>query len=455
MANVIRLLALALSVALPAAAEEPGTAPPPARPQGGLTLADCVARAVAGSGRVSEAKGKLAEWQARLEEARSVWYPKLSGTAVAAPTFAVKGSVLDPDTQPDYTHWGPYLRIDALLVQPVYTFGRADAGEKAAGARVEVERNQVEVVKRAVAIEVARYYYLHLYAKGVQPTLESIRKTIDEAQAKAQSMFDAHSGGITSVDLMKLKVGATELEKFRVQAEIGAGLALVALKHTMGMAAEEPLALIADGLPADDGAEPAPLEDLVKLALDRRPETAQLRHGKKAAEELERMEGKGDLPVLALVGQLTAAWSPVRADATNPYVYDPYNEKTAGVGLAIKFDLDPWRTHARADGARGVEAQVDGLTRYAATGIPAEVHQARDEVLQARRLVALSQESSSAARRWMIFATNAYGTGTGETRDVLEGVNAYAQARKGYFDALLALHVARANLDLATGAPLP
>jgi outer membrane protein TolC len=96
---------------------------------------------------------------------------------------------------------------------------------------------------------------------------------------------------------------------------------------------------------------------------------------------------------------------------------------------------------------------VDGLARYAATGMPVEVRKARDEAEQARRMVELSQQGSSATRKWMAFAGAAYAAGTGETKDLLEGVAAYAQARKGYFDALLAYHTARAQLEVATGAP--
>jgi outer membrane protein TolC len=442
-----------LALAVPGRPDEEPAQAEAGPPPDALTLADCLERALAGSGQVAEAQGRVGEWEAKVSEARSVWYPKVTGLAFGAPTFGVKGNQLTPDVDRDWSSWGPYLRFEGLLAQPVSTFGRAEAAERAARERLAVERGSFELVRQRVALDVRRYWLLHLYARSVQPTLDSIKKTLDGARKKAQELYDSSSGKVTNVDLMKLEYGATELEKYRVQAEIGAALALAALQHTMGLPATEPIALADTALPPVGEADPPPLDELVRLALERRPEAAQLRHGKQAAESLARMESRADLPVVALVGQLAASWSPNRDDAKNPYAYDPYNELTGGVALAFRFDVDPARSRARSEGARSLGAQVDGLARYAATGIPVEVRRARDEVVQAKRLAELSQQGSSATRKWMAFAGSAYAAGTGETRDLLEGLAAYAQARKGYYDALLAYHLALAQLDVATGAP--
>ena len=96
---------------------------------------------------------------------------------------------------------------------------------------------------------------------------------------------------------------------------------------------------------------------------------------------------------------------------------------------------------------------MEGLARYAATGIPMEVRKAHGDAAQALRLFELAREGSTATRKWMLFAGAAYAAGTGETRDLLEGVAAYGAARKGYFDALLAYHLALAQLTLVTGSP--
>jgi len=445
---VSRLVALlALAVAFPgrAGAAEPAGA-------GRVwTLEECVAEARSRSGQVSEARAKLGEWEAKLAEVRAVFFPKLTGLAFGAPMFGVKGSALSPDVERDYGRWGPYLHAEALLVQPLYTFGRAEEGIEAARERVEVERAELELSRQRVSLEVRRLYYLHLYARGFQPTLRTIRKLLDEAQAKAAELYAATSGKVTNVDLMKLKYASTELDKAAVQAETGAAIALAALQHTMGLPAVPAIALAEEALPEVQEGALQPLDDLVQLARERRPEIAQLRHGKKATLHLERSEASADLPALGLVGQLSASWTPSRTDARNPYHYDPYNDVTGGIALALQFDVNPARSRARSAGARSLGEQVDGLAHLAATGIPLEVLKARAEAEQARSLVRSSTEGVSAARKWMVFAGAAYAAGTGDTRDLLEGLAAYGAARKGYFDALLAWHLAVAQLGHVGG----
>jgi outer membrane protein TolC len=437
-------LALALALAsLLASAPVPAPA--------GRTVAECVAIAVRGSGQIAEAEGKVAEWKARLSEVESIFYPKFTALAYAAPTYAVTGTALTAKVQNDYGRWGPILHFEGLLAQPIYTFGRASAGKTAAHERLAVEQARLTQARNAVALEVHRYYFLHLYVKSLSPTLQFARKTLDEAESKAKELFEEGTGKVTSVDVNKLHYASTELEKYRVQAEIGLPLSLAALKHTLGLAETEPLDLADAGLPALDPKEPPTAAELVRVAWEKRPEVSQLDHGRKAALAFEESERRANWPVVLVAGQLTAAWSPVRSAATNPYWYDPYNTVTGDVALALKWDFDPAKAHAKGDQARAVVEQVDGLAKFAATGIPLEVRKAHDDLIQARRMATLSEDGAASARKWMTFAAVAYASGTGEVRDLLEGIAAFVGARKGTFDALLAAHLARAQVDWAVG----
>ncbi len=437
------LLALALTAA----------APPPAVEARPLTVDDCVAMAIRDSGQVMEAEAKVAEWKARLAEVESIFYPKLSAIAFAAPMFTVRGNALTTEVERRWRSpgdWGPYLRLEALLAQPVYTFGRAAAGEKAAQERLAVEQARLAAARNAVALEARKFYYLHLYAKSLRPGLNAARKMLDSALEKASALYETASGKVTNVDLMKLTYASSELDKYLIQAEVGEGLALAALKHTMGAAEAAPLLLADDSLPGA-GDEPPELDALLRIALEKRPEFAQIKHGKQAALALEKAERRANFPVVAIAGQFQASWTPTRDDTNNPYHVDPYNDLFGGVALALQFDLDPALAKAKGDGARAMGEQVAGLEKLATTGIPLEVRKAREDEMQARRMLELSQKGSVATRKWMIFAGAAYSSGTGETKDLLEGVAAHMQAKKGYYDSLLAVHTARAELLRATG----
>ena len=66
-------------------------------------------------------------------------------------------------------------------------------------------------------------------------------------------------------------------------------------------------------------------------------------------------------------------------------------------------------------------------------------------------LTKLGNDGSAAGRKWMVFAGTAYVAGTGEAKDLLEGLVVYLTARQSYFESLQASHFARAQLLYVTG----
>jgi len=63
----------------------------------------------------------------------------------------------------------------------------------------------------------------------------------------------------------------------------------------------------------------------------------------------------------------------------------------------------------------------------------------------------LSKEGSNAGKKWLVFAGTAYVAGTGEAKDLLEGLVVYLQTRQAYFENLQQAHFGRANLLYVTG----
>lgn len=446
---------LAVPAAVPAEAPAPAPAAE-AAPQADVRKLDadaCAAIAVGGSGLVREADAKVDEWKGRLAEVESVFYPKLFGLGFVAPMFRVTGAPSDLDVKRDYGSWGPYVHLQATLAQPLYTFGRAAAGEDAARERIEVERARARQVRNTIALETRKLYYLHLYARSMRPALENARKTLDQALGQAQTAYD--EGKISKVDISRLEYASAELDKFRVQARIGEDLALAALKHTMGLPQEAQLVLADERLPDAPAAPPPDLARLYQVAAEERPEWAQIKHGKKAALSLEQAERLANAPVVFAAGQLNADYTPMRPNVKNPYYYDPYNGVSAGVALGLKFDLDPAKAAAKGDQAKAMGEQVDALQAFASTGIPLEVRKARDDLQQATEILASSSAGAVAARKWMIFAGAAYNAGTGEAKDLLEGLAAWLQAKRSEYESLRDVHTARAYLLYATGRAQP
>ncbi len=443
----MRPMVLLALVAWPAFANggEPASSP--------MSADDCVAVALRQSPKLREVDADVASYRARLAEVQAVYHPKLRALAWVSPMFTVHGSALQHDVEREYgpADWGPYTHLEAILGMPIYTFGRVEAGEDAAKHRMEVEKARRRIVMAEVALEVRKLYYTAVFARSMIPGLESAHSIVIEAEALAKEKYEQGTGEVTQPDLAKIAYGRAELERYIRIAKDGEALAKAALAHAMGMAPVEHMELTDTSLPMPSGDEPPPLAELLERAARQRPEWAQLSHGAKAAVSLADAERLADTPAILLAGTLTASWTPTRDDSPNPYHYDPYNDLFGGVALAVQWDFDPARTSARVAGAEALARKVEALEAFAKSGIPLQVFKAREDVERHRDLSRLAKESVTATRRWMTFASAAYQMGTGEAKDLLEGLVAYVQAKKTYYEHLRDYHVAEAELRFAVG----
>lgn len=413
-----------------------------------LTPAECVEIALARSGQIAEAEAKVQGFRAQLAEVSANYGPRLQAMAYVAPMFTVEGGVGGYTNKYGPSDWGPYVHLESLLSLPIYTFGRVEAGERAAQARVKVEEARVRLAEGMLAREVRSYYHLVVYARSLQPALGFARKLLDEAQQTAQAQYEAGQG-ITQVDLGRLAYGDAELSRMSRIAQDGEALALEALKHTMGLPADAPLALAWARLPAPEATPSLP--DVLQVAASGRPEWTMLSKGREAALSLAEAERLANVPALFLAGQLSVDWAPTRDDADNPYVWDPFNRVFGGVAIGVQWDLQPLRAAARARVAEALAAEVEGIATFARTGIPLEVRRAHQDLVRHAALVGTARGGVKATRRWLTFASAAYQSGTGDAKDILEGLVAWLSAKRTYMDHLRGYHDARAELARATG----
>ena len=416
-----------------------------------LTADECVALALRRSARVKAARADVEVYRAQAAQVEAALSPKLSVLTYLAPMYGASGGLgLEGPYTHDFGRWGPYAHGEAKLVKPVSTFGRYTAGVTAASERTLVEQERAREVENGVRLEVRRLYGLRLYALSLRPNLETGKKILTEAIAKGEELYRAGTGEVTLPDLMRLRYGSGEMDRYLRLAIDGAELATAALKQTMGLSLDDPLSLADDKLVPQDDPVPA-LEALLSTARRDRPEIGQLEHGKAATAAWEQAERRANLPVLFVAAAGSADWSAVRPKGFSAAYYNLYNDYFVGVAVGLKLDLDAPLTSAKASEASAKANWVRANESLAETGIPLQVMKARLELIQQRDLARVADEEVKATRKWMTFAAAAYAGGTGEAKDVLEGVGAYLLAKKAYYDHLLGAWQAKAELEQAAG----
>ncbi len=422
-----------------------------------LDVDTCVAIALRQNATIAQAEAEVDVYRARLREVESIFYPKLQGLAFVAPMYTVDAVLTDTTVQSvdvrwkSIRDWGPYVRLEAILTQVVYTFGRAEAGQQAAQFRIEVEKARVREARNLVAQEIRRLYFSYMFTQSVRPALEQGREVLDEAIEKGKEMYDSASGEVTFADLSRLKFARIEVDKLDVLLQTASQVLLSALKHTMGLPDSTQMSFAETRLPRIEDDRLPELPELVQRAMDNRPEWKQLTAGQAALDALEEAELKANLPALGVAGQVEAAWTPTRTNNRNPYFRDPYNEFSGGLALALLFDLDPEKSLAKADAARAQREGLLALERFASTGIPLQVKQARADLTRFKRVSELSQDGIKVTRKWLTFAASGYETGATTARDLLEGLAAYIESKRSYYDGLRSYHIADAELRFALG----
>lgn len=419
-----------------------------------LDLQQCIDIAIKQSASIDEAEANIDEYRSRLAEVQANYYPKLSVLGYVAPMFTVHGdaSTADVDREYDLGSWGPSTHLEALLAMPIYTFGRLEAGELAAKARLDVEKSRLRETQNHIKVEVNKFYYTHLYAATILPHLLRAKDRLIEIQEKAQEFYDNSTGKVTKVDLMKLRFADTEIRKYILLAEEGKVLSLSALKHTMGLEDNAPLLLKNETIPKPPKKVSLASElEMLEMAKKNRPEWEQIRFGLKAVTELRKSENLSNRPVLFVAGTLESNWTPTRDDAKNPYHYDPYNDLFGGVAVGLKLDLDWALRKSKIDAANAKFQQVNALKKLAVTGIPLQIKKARSEVIRFNKQINLSKKAVKASNKWIIFSGAAYSSGTGEVKDVLEGMAAMLAAKRDYYEGMLKYYVAFSELNYALG----
>ncbi|MBT6180223.1 MAG: TolC family protein [Deltaproteobacteria bacterium] len=420
-----------------------------------LTSDDCVRIALSQSAVLDEANARVEAIKGKLAEVESIFYPKLTGIAYIAPMYSVRGNAMDNSSiETSYSRlsdWGPYTHLQAILAQPLTTFGRAGANERAVEHLIQVEKARVRAAEHILALEVRKLYYAHLFSVSLRPALRNVIKVVKQAREHATKEYESAQGSVTQIDLTKIDYAGNEAYRYQHQSNYAATMTMAALKHTMGMPASTPIIIAEKRLPRIKSHPNLELPRLIMEASENRPEWSQLSHGEKAALAWKDAEALSSMPTLFLAGTIESDWTPMRDDSKNPYHYDPYNGLTAGIAMGLQFNFDPWHSVARANQADAKHAEVSAMRRFAETGIPLQVKQSYEDFQLQRELEELSRSSVKSARKWMTFAASAFATGTGPARDVLEGVAAYSKAKFTHYESLFNYYVAEASLYHSLG----
>jgi outer membrane protein TolC len=334
------------------------------------------------------ARQRIAAAQAGLEQANSVFWPRLQFQSSYTRTdnpMTVFGSILNQRAYSSSLDFNDVPDVDdlnarGLATVPLYTGGRNSAGRNAAKANAEAAKQDSEAVRNVLGFEVAS-------------TFHTVNKTREFIRAAAASVASYHTnlaiaekrlkgGTLLKTDVLDIRVRLAQAQEDLLRANNAHALAIRALRNLLGI--EEGDFAVSESAPDAE----APVDS----DFSGRAELASARFRERAAAEQMRAAKGGYLPRVSAFGALD-------------YDYGWKYEEGGGsytAGALLQWDLwDGNLTRAKVREARADLESAREEERKLRLAIDLEGEQARRDLKAAtERLVvtmaAVSQASESA-----------------------------------------------------------
>ncbi len=412
------------------------------------SLGMCVKQALKTSPEIKESLKEIEIYRSKLDEAKAAFFPKIDTTTYIAPMYEIKGNVLDYER--NYDKWGPYYHIAAQLTMPIYTFGKVQHYKDAARNGVLYAKNKTLQKQAEIILDIKKYYYGYILANRLKKLITEVKTTLNEAIEKADKLYQSGTGEVKKGDLEKLKIYMAEVKINTERVNKLIKLARLALFLKMGIKESENIDIkIIPLKPLEITLKP--LEFYLSNALKNRPEIKQIQAGLQAKKSLIAAEKSSFYPIFFVGGELKYNWSSVVDDQHSPWLDDPYNGIDGGVAIGLKYYFDYKTIRAKIKAARADYEKLLAQSKFAESGIALQIKQAYMEFLEAKKNIEFTKEELKAANRWVRSAGLLYAMGTGEAKDALEGLAAYALAQQKYYTAIYDFNMKAAELFKAAG----
>lgn len=415
-----------------------------------LSLEECIQRALQLNPQIDVASFQVKAAESKEGEAKGGELPRFEVLDIFGAVPEARGDVLNsPDKTTDIDGLGPFNRIEVNITQPVFTFGRLRSLIEAAEYGLQAQIAKKEMTKQDVIFEVKKLYYNVLLTRDLIDLLSEIKEHFEEAIEKAEELLEAESEKVSQTDILKLKLGANQIEQEYSKLAHAEPLALAALKQAIGIEKDADFDIRSDHL-SPESVDLHSLDRYIEKTFQHRPEWKALQAGIEAKEALLKAEKKTPYPAFFVSGLFRYAVAPNRDDQKNPFVYDEFNFIEAGAFLGFRLNFD----FGHDDRVAGARAQLDELVaqrEQARFGFPVEVQKSWLAVQEKGEQLELAKEARRQARTLLGLTATHYELGLGEAKEIFEALEFFTKALSNYYLTIHDYNLALAELSKVTG----
>jgi outer membrane protein TolC len=424
-----------------------------------LTLDDALARALDTSHRLGEARAREQGALAAIDVRRAADRPTVTLNGgytrtnhvdefgVAQPNGQLR--VIYPDIPDNY-----FTR--ASFQWPIYTSGRLDALERAAGAEARAASAEVQVAQADLRLEVTRAYWALVTAAESVGVLQAALERAAAHLRDVRTMFE--NGLIPPNDVSLVESQHSRQRLQLIEAENLRRAVAEDLKRLTGLAPEveirpstPPPAPTAGPagtpLPAPSSQQASLSGELVATALESRGERQALSERILAAEDRQAAAAAGRKPSIALTGGVDYA-------NPNPRIFPRQDVWRESWDVSVNVSVPLWdagRSKAEtAEAAAAARALRERLADVDAM-IALDVRQRLLDIDSANAAIAAAADAVRSAQEARRVVAERFRVGVATSTEVLDAEVALLQAELDRTRSLANLRLAHARLDRATG----
>jgi len=408
-----------------------------------LTLEESIKIALERSLKLHSATEGIMGSEFRRKAAKTDFLPKWTGqysyTRYNRPTsvgFLGAGDVAG--TSRDISNFNTSIQ------QSLFAGGSITSNYRLEKLGVDLSRNNVEVVKRDIVLEVREGYFNILNS---QKLVEVATQTVKQFEAQLEvtrAFFEV--GIVPKNDVLQAEVRLAQARQDLIKAENGLALARSSFNTLLRREINAPLNLV-------DILEYKPfifrLEECTDEALQKRHEIrgAELNIGQ--TKESVKIARSGFFPTINLTGGYN------RLSEELGLMGDLRSERWTVQALAT-FTLWEWGKTAYEVGESKVKVtQAEDSKNQLIDGIIFEVKQDYLNLLTAERNIGVAEKAIEQAEENLRMNEERYKYQVATATDVLDAVTLLAQARVNYYSALSDFNIAKARLERAMGRTYP
>jgi outer membrane protein TolC len=458
----LTLLAAGLSGLVSASARaQPALDTPPAEPSAPATirphaysLEECLALADRNFPNLWAARARLAFTHAQLEESR--WLPWFQWSASSA--FGVAPSLLGTVLYPQSTlsarnisgleDLQPFFQFGINGTVPIYSFGKIEAGLRAAEANVRSSEWDMEKVRQQTRMDVRRAFYGLGLARDVKDVATEAIDRIDKGIQGIKEKIGKGDPNVGDVDRLRLEAYKQEITAQSLQVPKGEAYALAALRFLTGV--DTGFDIVDEPLKRPDRPLVA-VAQYLEAARILRPDVNMARAGIAAKGAMVDLARGRLFPDLGLNLGADFVSTPSASQQQNLFASDPFNHFYYYFSLGLRWSLDLLPQAARIKQAESQFEEARSLERLAFGTAMLEVEKAYADAAEAKGREEAWDKAEHLAKEWISIASDHIELGTWDERALLEPLRAYGNARVQHLYALMDYNVTMSALAQVSG----